>query len=97
MYAIPNGGNRNQREASRLKRQGVKSGVSDVCLPLPRGGFCGLYIEMKRSKGRIRVTDNQKEFLQDMESVGYKAVVCKGFDEARGTILEYLKGASMMR
>ena len=33
MFAIPNGGYRDVREATRLKKQGVKSGVSDMFLP----------------------------------------------------------------
>ena len=90
MHAIANGGKRNIREAARLKRQGVKSGVSDIFLPLPRGGFCGLYIETKRSKGRISVSKNQKQFMIDMSEAGYKAVICKGFDDAKNVINEYL-------
>ena len=90
MHAIANGGKRNIREAARLKRQGVKSGVSDIFLPLPRGGNCGLYIEMKRSKGRISVSKNQKQFMIDMSKAGYKAVICKGFDDAKNVINEYL-------
>ena len=42
LLAIPNGGRRDQREAVRLKAEGVKPGVSDLLLPLRRGGGgCG--------------------------------------------------------
>lgn len=47
LYHIPNGGTRNKREAEHLRRQGVKAGVPDLCLPVPRGEFHGLYIELK--------------------------------------------------
>lgn len=47
MYHIPNGGSRNPIEAANLKRQGVRSGVPDICLPVPRGKYSALYIEMK--------------------------------------------------
>lgn len=47
MYHIPNGGSRNRLEAANLKKQGVKSGVPDICLPVARGAYHGLYIEMK--------------------------------------------------
>ena len=47
VYHIPNGGTRNKIEAANLKRQGVKSGVPDLCFPLARGKYHGLYIEMK--------------------------------------------------
>jgi hypothetical protein len=35
MFAIPNGGYRNEREAARLKLEGVRAGVPDVMLPAP--------------------------------------------------------------
>ena len=41
MYHIPNGGSRNKAEAARLKAQGVKPGVPDICLPVPRGNIMG--------------------------------------------------------
>lgn len=92
MHAIPNGGNRNAREAARLKRQGVKKGVSDIFLPLPLHGYCGLYIEMKRSRkhGRATVSQEQKKFIDDMNKHGYRAVVCYGSSEAIATIRDYL-------
>lgn len=80
MYAVPNGGSRHPAEAANLKRQGVKSGVPDICLPLPKGSYHGLYIEMK--VGRNKPSENQEEWLAYLSSVGYKAVVCYGFEEA---------------
>ena len=46
LYHVPNGGSRNTLEAANLKRQGVKAGVPDLCLPVARQGHHGLYIEM---------------------------------------------------
>ena len=57
LYHIPNGGSRNQLEAANLKRQGVKAGVPDLCLPVPRNGKHGLYVEMKWQKNKT--TDKQ--------------------------------------
>lgn len=88
MYAIPNGGSRNRIEAKNLKRQGVKSGVPDICLPLPSGYWHGLYIEMKA--GKNKPSENQKKWLAFLESVGYKTAVCYGFEEAKKIITEYL-------
>ena len=48
MFAIPLGGYRKPREAARLKMQGAKAGVPDMFLPVPRGEFHGLFIELKR-------------------------------------------------
>ena len=47
IYHCPNGGYRNKIEAANLKRQGVKSGVPDLFLPVPRKNKHGLFIEMK--------------------------------------------------
>ena len=92
MYAVPNGGSRNKIEAANLKRQGVKRGVPDICLPLPKGKYHGLYIELKYGKGRA--SENQKDYLEYLASVGYKAVLCYGYDEARIEIEKYLRGAN---
>jgi hypothetical protein len=93
MYHIPNGGHRHKAVAAKLKAQGVKSGVPDICLPTARQGYHGLYIEMKRRKGN-RATDSQTEWIKSLSQEGYKAVVCYGFDEARNVIEDYLsKGA----
>lgn len=52
MYHTPNGGSRNVIEAVNLKAQGVRSGVPDICLPVPKGKYHGLYIELKRYGGK---------------------------------------------
>ena len=46
MYATPNGGSRNPIEARHLKEQGVKPGVPDIFLPVPKG---------RQTKRRARV------------------------------------------
>lgn len=43
LHHVPNGGSRNKQEAVKLKQMGVKAGVSDLCLPYPKGLYCGLY------------------------------------------------------
>lgn len=89
MYHIPNGGSRNKVEAARLKAQGVKKGVPDVFLPVPRGGYHGLYIEMKRQKGSV-VSQEQKEYIAALRAQGYRVEVCKGFHAAADVIEEYM-------
>lgn len=88
IFAIPNGGTRNKREASKLKRTGVRSGVSDLMLPVPVGAFHGLFIEMKRKKGG-RLSQDQKCFLYRMAGRGYSCAVCHGADQAIEAINEY--------
>jgi hypothetical protein len=88
LHHVPNGGSRNKLEAANLKRQGVKSGVPDICLPVPRNGFHGLYIEMKW--GKNKTTAEQKWWLESLRQQGYKTAVCYDADAAIDTICEYV-------
>jgi hypothetical protein len=95
-HAIPNGaklpytrrqdGTRFSRQAVYLKREGLRSGVPDTCLPVPRGSYNGLYIEMKTEKGKP--TEEQLAFLTFLNSQGYFACLCHGF-QAAITVLEW--------
>lgn len=89
LYAIPNGGKRAIKTAVALKKQGVKRGVPDMCLPVSRGGYHGLYIELKRQKGGT-VSDEQREWIAALNSQGYKAIICHGAEEAIEQIRGYL-------
>ena len=90
MFHIPNGGSRNVIEARNLKAQGVRAGVPDICLPVPRGKYHGLFIELKRKRGG-RVSEEQQGWIAALNRVGYLAVVCYGFDDAVRTIKGYLE------
>lgn len=89
MLHIPNGGSRDPREAHNLRMQGVRAGVPDILLPVAKGGFHGLWIEMKRSDGG-RVSPEQKEWLEALTEEGYMAVVCRGWLAAANVIQESL-------
>lgn len=93
LHHIPNGGSRNKREAVKLKQMGVKAGVSDICLPYPKGIYCGLYIEMKF--GNNRKTAEQKEFLQDMANAGHFVATCYSAEDAVNVIITYLDQETM--
>lgn len=90
LFAIPNGGSRNKIEAAKLKAMGVKAGVSDLFLPVPRGRYAGLWIEMKRLTGG-RATKEQREWLAEMTRQGYAAHICKGWKAAAEVIQNYLR------
>ena len=94
---IPNGGSRHKLEAVKLKRLGVRPGVPDLFLPVPRHGLSGLWIEMKREalrpktpKGRGGVSPDQAWWLKELWKRGYQASVAWGFEEAREIIERYL-------
>lgn len=95
LFHIGNEGNRGGKygmmDGARNKAQGVKAGVPDLFFPVPRGGFHGLFIEMKRADGG-RVSEDQRGWLEALRRQGYMAVVCKGFDAAKNVLIDYLRG-----
>ena len=90
LLAIPNGlAASSKGAAKRMKDQGMKAGVPDLFLPAPIPPHAGLWIEMKNRKGG-RVSDAQRDWHVYLESAGYRVEVCRGWDEARLTLLAYL-------
>ena len=90
LFAIANGGERHLFVAKKLKAEGVKPGAPDLCLPVARGGYHGLYLELKRRGGGV-VSPSQKWWLEKLQEQGYRAVVCYGWNDARETIEDYLR------
>ena len=75
--------------ASKLKAEGVLSGVPDLHIPIAKKGFHGLYIELKN--GKIgKVSDNQKTIMEKLQSEGYQCEVCRSFDEFRNVVDYYM-------
>lgn len=79
LFAVPNGGFRNEATARRMKAEGVVAGVADLILMLPSAQYHALCIEMKTEKGRQ--SDKQKEWQAAVEKVGFKYVICHSFQE----------------
>ena len=90
LYAIPNGGKRYAATAARLKRTGVKAGVPDMCLPVARGRWHALYIELKRRTGGA-ISKAQEEWQAALNDTGNLAVVCYGWEDAREVIENYVQ------
>lgn len=94
-FSVPNGtsiaGTRKQRAQymAALKRQGFKTGVSDIVIPYPTVAYHGLFIELKREKSS-RVTDDQITWRDRMRRLDYRAEIVIGWDAARAVILEYI-------
>ena len=89
LYHIPNGGGRDAIEGKHLKEQGVKPGVPDLCLPVPRGAYDALYIELKAEKGKP--SPEQEWWICQLQLEGNYAVVCYGWRSAIKIIEWYLK------
>jgi hypothetical protein len=91
LFAIPNGGARHTATGKKLKAEGVKRGVPDLFLPVPRGNYCGLFVELKRRSGG-RLSPKQKEWCEFLRAHGYAAEVCRGWEHAAHVIENYLRG-----
>ena len=89
LFAVPNGGFRHKATAVAMQRQGVKPGIPDLCLPVARGNWFGLYIELKRFREGVP-SEEQKARLLRLQSAGYRAVVAYGWRIAWAEILRYL-------
>lgn len=76
LYAIPNGGQRAKGVAAKLKAEGVKAGVPDLCLPIGKNGYHALYIETKNQKGRV--ADKQAVWHTALRAAGNQVEVCFG-------------------
>ena len=88
LFAIPNGGLRHPATAARLAAEGVKKGVPDIMLAVPRNRYSGLFIELK--VGTNKPTKEQQEWLYFLSQSGYCTHVCYGWEEARDKIISYL-------
>ena len=90
MFAIPNGGHRLKAVAGKMKAEGVKPGVLDIFLPVPRGKYHGLFLEMKTQKGVL--TKEQRWWRKVLQGYGYRVEVCRGWQAAAEVIEQYLGG-----
>ena len=88
LYAIPNGGSRHITTAVKLKREGVKSGVPDLCLPVARGKYHGAYIEMKVLPNKP--SKQQAVWIDDLRAQGYLSIVAYDWITAKAALEAYL-------
>lgn len=88
LFAVPNGGYRNGREAANLKKQGVVSGVADLILLVGAKGYNSLCIELKAGKNGL--TDNQKQWIGAAEKQGNKCLVIRSIESFIEAVNEYL-------
>lgn len=98
VFAIPNANAMSSlnktmavKTMAKLKKEGLKSGVPDLFIPMPTSKHHGLFIEMKRQKGSS-ISLEQKAWIATLSNEGYKAVICKGAKMAIEEIEKYFKG-----
>lgn len=83
----PNHQGKNVRATMRLRRMGQKSGFPDLELQIARGGYRGLFIEMKSNTGRLSA--NQKHNRNYLEKQG-KWVLCRTLGEFQDAVIDYM-------
>jgi hypothetical protein len=92
LFSVPNGGRRDPKAMVFLKREGLRNGVCDLFLSVPRGEFHGLYIELKTATGRV--SEGQENFMGDAGALGYAVAVCRSAEEAIALIGGYVDVAT---
>lgn len=108
LFAIPNLGvkfdgdeRRGYALMARMKAQGLRPGMPDLCLPVARGGYNALFVEMKRIKLRETKTKGvvlekthptplQVEWHDKLRITGNLVLVCYTAEEAERALLDYL-------
>jgi hypothetical protein len=88
---VPHGGHRHPAVAGKLKAEGLRAGYPDYLCDVPRQGFNGLRIELKRQNAKPSDTDPaQVEWHDRLRANGYRVEVCKGWEAAWAVLCDYL-------
>ena len=93
MHHTPNEGKRSVSTGARMKKEGLISGVPDIHLPVAKGNYHSLYIELKRIK-YSKISKEQEEFIRLLNMYDNFAIICYGWEQAIKVIEWYLKGAT---
>lgn len=88
LYHIKNETKEGPAQVAVDRAMGVKKGVPDLCLPVARGKYHALYIEMKTERGKT--SQAQAWWIQALGDAGAFACVCKGWQSAAKMLEWYL-------
>lgn len=88
-FAVSNGGARNAWTAKILKDEGVRAGVSDLILLIPKHGYAGLLIETKKPDGSQ--SDSQKEFERLATKFKYLYVIVRNQEDFEKLMMWYIE------
>lgn len=90
LYAIPNGGHRHPAVGGKLKREGVKAGMPDLHLPVPRGAWASLYLEVKVPGKDFE--KHQRARADELRAWRNVVVLCHSVGELLAATEAYLDG-----
>lgn len=86
--------------AAKMKAAGNTSGWPDIFIAEARGGFHGLFIELKSETAKVFLKRSEKPatehiakqiaVLEGLRERGFKAELCIGFEAAKKVLDDYL-------
>lgn len=96
ILSIPNEGKRSPSNGVNLRKAGLSGGVPDLLVPQARGGYFGLFLELKRnreyriSEKQTKTWKNQEMWIDFLNKAGYWAKFVYGWEEASKIIVKYM-------
>ena len=88
-FAVSNGGARNAWTAKIMKDEGVRAGVSDLILLIPKHGYAGLLIETKKPDGTQ--SESQKDFERLATKFKYLYVIVRNQEDFEKLMMWYIE------
>lgn len=88
LFHPANGGPRSPQQGMKFRLLGVKPGTPDLCFPVARNGFIGLWMELKDAKGRV--SEEQTLWMDALKKQGHKCEVVKTAEAGIRLLKEYL-------
>jgi hypothetical protein len=91
LYAIPNGASASSHAAAaKRKVEGQLADMPDLCLPVARGPFIGLYLEIKRP-GTKSARPSQRARADQLRAEGHCVLTIDDTQRGVDAVLRYLK------
>lgn len=88
IHHVPNEGKTTLAGGARKKRKGCRAGILDINVPIPKGDYCGLWIELKTIKGKVSV--EQKKIIEILHRLGHCIRIAYSGEEAINILKWYM-------
>jgi hypothetical protein len=90
LYAIPNGHGVHIAIRQKMIREGLLTGIPDLCLPVARGDGHALYIELKWGKNKL--SPEQKAVGMMLADANNFVFVAYNHEQACQILVDYITG-----
>ena len=88
LHHIKNETTEGARQVAVDRAMGVRKGVPDLCLPVAKGQYHSLYIELKTESGRL--SEDQRWWGECLTAQGNFWECCHGWESAVSVLERYL-------